>query len=147
MRIISPSKPTLLESALVAPLATPIIAIPMLGIFPDVLTDNGYYLAALLFVFFVSLIVGYLGMFLVCLPIAGLLLLFNRLNALALCTCTGLIGAILWAWFRADPMQNVMHSLAVGFSCSAGVAATFCYVSGITIRSSRTKPAARNGSA
>jgi hypothetical protein len=147
MRIIPPSKPTFLESALVAPLVTPIIAFPMLGIFPDVLTDDGYYLAALLFIFFISLFVGYLGMFIVCLPIAVLLSLFNRLNALTLCTCTGLIGALLWAWFRADPMQNVMNSLAVGFTCSVGVAVTFSYASGITIRSSRTQPAARDGSA
>jgi hypothetical protein len=147
MRIVHPKRPSAFEAALTAPIVTPIVASVALAFFPDVLTGDGYYLIALPFVLVVSLILGYAGMFLVCLPTSALLTLAGHQTASAVCAITSVLGAAGWAWFRFDPQQSTFNSIAVGFLCALGVSVTFCYIRGITIRSSRTQPAARAGSA
>lgn len=145
MRIVQPERSSVLQAALVAPTVTPVVASVSLAFFPDVLTDDGYYLIAFPFVLVVSLVIGYLGMFLVCLPMFALLEASGRLTAGALCVVTSLAGAAIWVWFRLDPQQSMFNSAAVGFLCSLGVSALFCYIRGITTRSSRAQPSPLRG--
>ena len=139
-----PPEPSPLVAFFCAPLITPVLAIPLVGLLPGVYTDAGYLLLSLPFVIILSLIFGYIGMATVCLPILLSLHFMKRLNALTLCTLTALIGGTLWAFLFHDmpgPEQKTAYvaSFIVGAGCSLGVSAFFCALSGITIRSSRRR--------
>lgn len=138
MQIVPQSKPSVLGAALVAPAVTPIIALVSLAWFPNMGTSGGYYFIAIPFVFVFALIYGYLGMLLVCLPFAAVLSRTRLLGAPALCSLTSITGAALWTWHDAHPMQPALDSFIVGFLCSLGVSALFCYLAGIAIRPGRS---------
>jgi hypothetical protein len=131
MRIIPPPEPSVVEAAYVAPLVTPIVAIPATAIFLTSAVDGGYLSIAIPFIIVFSLIFGYLGMFLVCLPIAALLDHFKKLDAIRLCFYTCAVGTAAWAYMTNDHHQPVINSAAAGFVCSLAVTALFCYLYGI----------------
>ena len=124
----------MLSAALVAPLVTPIIALPALAWFSNLGTAGGYFYIAIPVVLAFSVAFGYVGMLFVCLPLVAVLTLLKRLSAPILCGLTSVVGACLWAWFELNPMQPVGNSLVVGFLCSLGVAMVFCYLAGIGMR-------------
>ncbi len=148
MRIPPPPEPSPLVAFFSAPLITPVLAIPLVGLLPGIYTDAGNLLLSLPFVIIFSLMFGYIGMIAVCLPVLLALRLVKRLNALTLCTLTSLIGGTLFALRFHDmpgsePGTAYVTSFVVGTGCSLGVSALFCALSGITIRSSRDRFAAR----
>ena len=139
--------------AVLAPLATPIAAVP-LAVFLDPPPYSGFIDALIFspFVAIASIIWGYLGTISIGLPTALLLQRLGHLSALLLCTASLPLGVAFWLtlrWFSPDPFQ-LRQSLAEAFvfaGTSLTVAVAFCLASGITIRSSRTPIATRLGSA
>ena len=120
--------------------------------YPTDLVTSGLYSSAGDFTlvatvaFFVSFIFGYLGMFLICVPIAAALTYLEKLNAVRVCVYTTMAGGAAWTalyWDAAEPLRSLFPTIAVGAGCSLGVSMVFCIVGGITIRSSRDRFAAR----
>ena len=128
---------SILVAALVAPIFTPIFAAFSLAAFPSFLTSDGYYWPAFPVVIVVSLLFGYIGMLLVCLPITGILHLLGRSGFWSVCCATGLIGAVAYSWALPEPEGYELNSFLVGLTCSFGVAALFCWIGGLTTLSSR----------
>ena len=148
MRILQPEEPSLLVAFFSAPLITPVIAIPLVGLLPLMYQDELDMLISLPFVVILSLIYGYLGMIFVCLPVMIVLHLIKRFNALTICLATTLLGAGIWTYlFHEMPGPErkftTLFTFVVGAGCSLGVSAFFCLLGGITIRSSRDRFAAR----
>lgn len=151
MRILPPPEPSMLTAFFCAPLITPILAIPLVALLPGIYNNEIDLLITLPFVIIISLLYGYLGMVLICLPVMLLLRFLKRLNALSLCLCTAVIGASVWTLLFGDmPGPNatlLLRTFLTGFGCSLGVSAFFCVLGGITIRSSRAQSAVRAESA
>ena len=146
MRIIPPTETTLWQAAWIAPISTPIFAIPLISLLPGLYSSSGDFVLVATVAFFVSFLFGYLGMFLICVPIAAALTYFGWLNAIRVCVYTAIAGGTAWTalyWDAAEPFRSLFPNIAVGSGCSLGVSMVFCIVGGITIRSSRDRFAAR----
>lgn len=130
--------------ALIGPLAAPFAAAP-LAPFLDPWIYGSFIGALIMFpiVAIVAVIYGYMGVAIVGLPVALLLRKFGRLSATMLCAVSVPLGAGLWLLSRlaaTSPLQlrHVPVEAFVSGIVTLAVAALFCIVSGITIRSSRT---------
>ncbi len=149
MRILPPPEPSILTAFFCAPLITPILAIPLVALLPGIYNNELEFLILIPFVAFFSLLYGYLGMLLVCLPIILLLRFLERLDATRLCFFTTVVGGGVWAWlFQDSPGPEPATYLAkfiVGAGCSLGVSAFFCLLAGISIHASRARPGAQIG--
>ena len=146
MRIIPPPETTLWQAAAIAPISTPIFAIPLISLLPGLYSSGGDFTLVATVAFFVSFVFGYLGMFLICVPIAAALTFLKKLNAVRVCVYTTMAGGAAWTalyWDAAEPFRSLFLTIAVGAGCSLGVSMVFCIVGGITIRSSRDRFAAR----
>jgi hypothetical protein len=135
MQDIPPSKPSMIEALLAAPAITPILAVPLVGILPDVYTAWWDLIIFLPFVAIISLVWGYLGMIFVCAPILALLRRAKKLDAIRLCFYTTLLGGTVWTYLGAySELPDLARAFTVGAGCSFGVCAFFCLLSGISIR-------------
>ena len=146
MRIIPPPETTLLQAAGIAPISTPIFAVPLSALLPDLYTSADDFFLIAPITLFVSFVFGYAGMFLICAPITAALTFFGKLNAIRVCMYTTLAGSAAWTslfWRAEEPFRALLPNIAVGGGCSLGVSIIFCIVGGITIRSSRDRFAAR----
>ena len=133
MRIEPPPEPSPLIAFFSAPLITPVLAIPLAAFLPGMYASEIDILITLPFVVVVSLIYGYIGMLLVCLPVMLILHALKRLNTLTLCLVTTLVGGILWtALMRGGPgSASLPLSFLVGATCSLGVTVFFCVLGGL----------------
>lgn len=151
MRVLPPPEPSPLTAFFCAPLVTPVLAVPLAAFLPNLYSNEFDLLVVGPFVAIFSLIYGYLGMIFVCLPVILVLRYLRKLNSVTLYVLTTAIGATVFALLFHDlsgPEPNGFWAVfAVGAGCSFGVTTFFCLLSGITIRSSRTRPASRAGSA
>jgi hypothetical protein len=138
------------HGALLAPLATPLAAVP-LAPFLEPPPYEGCILYVVLmspFVAIISIIYGYIGMMLVGFPTAVILRKLGYLSAPLLCTLSLPLGAafsLVPALTSPDPVQwqsTLVASLVFG-AAALTVAISFCLASGITIRSSRKTIATR----
>lgn len=131
---------SILQAAFAAPAVAPVIAIPLVSLLPGAYASPVLTLVAIPFTIVLAILFGYLGMFLVCLPLYALLQLANRLRAIRLCSYTTLLGTGLWVlfWQWGGSLNN--DSLAtyaiIGAASSLAVVASFCWLAGITFRSS-----------
>jgi hypothetical protein len=130
------------ELAFAAPLFTPLFSLLGFGItLPGSLTpfDLALVLPAIAIV---SVVVGYVGLFFVCIPVMALLLWARRLDAVRLCLYTTMLGAELWAacsvYGRSSLVEwpELLSALSVGAFCSFGVTAAFCLLGKIPMRTS-----------
>ena len=134
MRIIPPPETTLWQSAAIAPIATPVFAIPLISLLPGLYTSADDFFLVVPIAFFVSFLFGYLGMFLICVPIAATLTHFGKLNAIRVCMYTTIAGAAAWTtifWDRGERLDSLIPHIAVGGGCSLGVSLVFCIVGGV----------------
>ena len=139
MRMPQPEEPSIPRAFFCAPLVTPILAIVSTALLPGVYSTELDILIALPIIVVLSLIYGYLGMLLVCLPIMMLLRRIGRLNLILLCFLTAIGGATIWAIWCAygwGPAFSPARQFVLGFICSLGTSALFCFLGGITVRSS-----------
>ena len=142
MRFTPLEKPSIAKAALAAPPVTPLAAFLLTASVPGVPEVDPLDLV----VFFpilcvVSLICGYLGMLLICLPALALLRHFGRLNALSLCLTTTVVGGCLWALQAAvdadAESSRILGSFVIGSGCSLAVVLLFCIMAEIRFRPSR----------
>ncbi len=139
MRIEPLPKPSLTTACFAAPLITPIVAIPVAALLPGMYSSAFDILIALPFVIVASLIYGYAGMIVVCLPLMLLLKYFNKLSALTLCASTTIVGSAIWMTMfvvGSTPESASAHVrvLLVGAVCSFAVSAFFCILGEIPWR-------------
>ena len=142
MRIEQPPESSILQAALCAPLVVPVLAIPLAGLLPDMYANGVDMLLKLPFTAFVSLVYGYLGMFLICLPILMLLRRLKALNAGRLCFYTSIFGAAAFSYIfnsHSTDFPVLVVTFAIGACCSLTVCAIFCLLHGITFRSRRMR--------
>lgn len=143
MRVIPPPEPSIFLAFFAAPLITPILAIPLVGIIPGVYTSQWDPIILLPFVAVISLVWGYLGMIFVCLPILALLKWAKKLDGIRLCFYTTTLGAIVWTYLAGHEgdsgFSDLVRAFAVGSGCSFGVCAFFCSLGGISFRPGRAR--------
>lgn len=142
MRIMPPPGPSILQAIFGAPLVTPIAAIPLVALLPGIYVTELDMVMTVPFVFFFSLICGYLGMFVVCLPIMALLGYTKRLDAIRLCFYTTIVGAIAWTSIVGSGHSDfplLARNFIAGAGCSFAVSAFFCVLGGIPIRQNRAR--------
>lgn len=137
MRIEPLPEPSIVQSFFCAPLITPFLALPLAALLPGF--DVFSLLLALPLVIVISLVFGYLGLALICLPTFLVLRYFNKLNAVRLCFYTTVFGAGAFSYlFGHGPefsdYQNLVVNFTVGAGCSFGVCAFFCVLAGITLK-------------
>lgn len=133
MRIEAPPEPSPLLAFFAAPLICPVLAIPLAAFLPGMYANEIDLLIALPLVVIASLVYGYLGMLVVCLPVMLILRALKRLNTLTLCSVTTLIGAVLWTGLMHGAPKPISLPLAllIGGACSLGVTAFFCALGGL----------------
>ena len=130
--------------ALVGPLAAPFAAAPLASLLqPSIYVSFSDALIMFPIVAIVAVIYGYIGVAIAGLPVALLLRRFGRLSVATLCAISVPLGASLWLLSRlaaTSPLQlrHAPMEAVVGGGVALAVAALFCIVCGITIRSSRT---------
>lgn len=139
MRIDPLPKLSLTSAFFGAPLVTPVLAIPLVALLPDVYSSAFDVLLFLPFVVVLSLVYGYAGMLLVCLPLMVLLKHFGKLSSLTLCASTTVAGTALWMTLfigarTPDPASHTARFLLVGALCSLGVSACFSILAEIPMR-------------
>lgn len=133
-----PSPPSTLQAALCSPLVTPLAAIPMTALTMGIYADSVDLLIKLPFVTMAALGYGYLGMILICLPIMMLLRRLDALDAIRLCLCTTIVGALAWAGVSSSGREPgslpLLADLSTGAVCGVAVCMTFCLLRGIPFR-------------
>lgn len=145
MRASLPKMRSLVAALLAAPLITPVLAVPLLAVLMpgfyrsfDDLAGMSLTVAVFAWVF------GYAGMTVVVLPVYFVLRHRRRLDALAFCLWTTLIGATLFA-LAVDDLRSLLSPVllakwVLGAACSLGVSAFFCALAGIQMRANRISP-------
>ena len=135
MRIEPPPEPSPLVAFFAAPLITPVLAIPLAALLPGMYANEVDTLVALPLVVIFSLVYGYIGMVIVCLPVMLILRALKKLNTLTLCLATTVIGAGLWTALMygapASTRLPVSVVMLTGAGCSLGVTAFFCVLGGL----------------
>ena len=133
--------PSIWRGAFLAPLAAPFVTAILLP-----LTDRSFSAAEAViyfpFIFAVSIVYAYIGVWLIGIPAAILLRRRRRLAAIPICFVGFLGGEALWFLPRLtrEPLPNEAQALSQALLCggvAVAVAVLFCTLSGITIRSSR----------
>ena len=131
---------SILQAALAAPAVTPVIAIPLVSLLPGVYASPVIVLITIPVTFVLAILFGYLGMAVVCLPLYALLRRANQLRAIRLCSYTTVLGTVLWVlfwqWGESMASDTLTTYVVIGATCSLAVAASFCWLAGITIRPS-----------
>jgi hypothetical protein len=131
---------SIMHAAFVAPAVTPVAAIPLVALLPGAYGSPVLMFVAVPVTIVLAILFGYLGMFLVCLPLYTLLRLANRLQAIQLCAYTTIAGTALWIlfwqWGNVVTNDNLATYAIIGAASSLAVVATFCWLAGITIRPS-----------
>lgn len=138
MQTDPPARTSVLQAALYSPLVTPLVAVPTTALLLNIYANGVDLMIKLPFVAFAALLYGYLGMFLVCLPVTGILSHLRALDANRLCACTTIIGALAWLWVSgpADGPEapGQFSELLVGAASSLAVSTTFCFLREIPLR-------------
>lgn len=137
---IPPDPQKVTVAAFMAPLVTPLLAIVQ---FPLIMPEslNAFDLViAIPLATIVALFFGYIGMALVCLPVAAVLHWRKCLYALPLAWATGLMGALSMTVLFSSPDRVgdiLWFPFFVSFVCGFGVSLLFGWLSDLKMRATR----------